>query len=584
MTRNFEILKVDPFTHTFNGAPWVNLEWLTHVLFFNVYDHLGENWITYLRIGLILLIFAVSLRFCLIRSRSWLISLLTVALGAWICQPILDARAQLFTFLYANLVLLILHEYRRRGRDLLPLLPVILLVWTQQHFGYVFGLLLLLGNLVAESGKRLLHLPADPLTWKQIRGLVIATVLSAVAVAINPWTFEAFSEPLSLLEIGGGSNPWMQIEEMRPPRFLAAEPFNPPQFWIFLGLVALVCLPMAIAAWRSFDFNDVGLAAVLASGFALQHRRFIPLFAILTLPLLSYGLRFWVDWWLARSEEPRVEAGASSPSRAAWRLRQGALAVGVASWLLLLILVPLRLRTLAQHYSDRSLFSANAGVDFFPSHAVEFLREIRIPGLMYNVYGWGGYLDFFLPEHPTFIDGRAFLIFDERFYRQYRATRRGWKGWKRFLDRHGVTFALIHLRRDALLLQAMIDDPDWTWIYGRDTSAVLLRESPVNRELLDRFDARELPLPDIGISYFIYGRRASERQDHEQAVRDFATASERSPERDVYRAYLIQALALAGRPEEARREARRALVDFPDSEVIKRLVRPDPLPGQAGEI
>ena len=63
-----------------------------------------------------------------------MISLLVVAAGAWVCRPFLDTRPQLFTFLYSILLLYLLHLFRRRGRNLLYLIPFIMLVWTQQKY------------------------------------------------------------------------------------------------------------------------------------------------------------------------------------------------------------------------------------------------------------------------------------------------------------------------------------------------------------------------------------------------------------------------------------------------------------------
>ena len=547
MTQTHELARADAFTHTFHGAPWVNLEWLTQVLFYNVY-RLGENGITVLRVVLVFAIFGVALRSCVERSRSWLISLLVVALGAWACKPLLDARAQLFTFLNAALLLWILHRYRRRGQwGPLLALPVLFGIWTQLHFGYALGLLILLGNLLAESGKRLLHLPEDALTWRRIGLLAGVTVLSAGAVLANPWTVEAYVEPLSLVLAPGGTSPWMDVAEWRPPRFGVAEPGNPQAFWLQLGLLAAACAPIAGVAWRRFDLNDVGLAAVLAVGFALQHRRFIPLFVILTLPLLAFALHFWAERWATEG-------------------RRRALAVG--AWLVLLAVVPVRAQALAARYGQDGLFRVNTGIDFFPEEAVRFLREIAIPGRMFNLYSWGGYLAYHLPEKPTFIDGRS-IIFDSGFYVRYDAARQGVAGWRRFLERHGVTFALLQVARNDGLIKAMIADPEWTLLYFHDESAVLVKEAPVNRAVLARLDAGRLPLPDAAGTHFVYGWRAFARGNRGRAADEFAEAARRAPESPLYRSSLLLALDAAGRSEALRSEALRAVRDFPDSDLAR---------------
>ncbi len=589
ITRNLEVPAVDVFSHPFAGHPWINPEWLTHVLFYNIYHHLGENWIVYLRLGLILAIFGIALGLCFKRSKSWLISLLVVAAGAWVCRPFLDARPQLFTFLYSILLLYLLHLFRRGshevrqgpgggGQNLLSasklvyLIPFIFLAWTQQHGGYFFGLLVLIGNLLAESGKRLLHLPADPLSWRKIRTLAVVTLFSAAAMLVNPWTHQAFTHPLQMSKLISGSNSFLTVtSEWLPPRFFTTEPFNPIQFWFFLFFAALVILPIAVVRWRSFDVNDVGLAAVLAVAFALQHRRFIPLFVILTLPLVSYAVKLWTDRWHTGSKEPAPVIGVSSP------LRRGAKATAAVAWLLLASLLPLRLLHLHRSYAvfvhgrfpGNTLFRANTHQVYYPEMAVRFLRQAGTGGLMFNLYNWGGYLEYTLPEHKTFIDGRAQTVFDEPFHRQYLAVRSGSPGWRAVLEQYGVTFALLHSETNAVLFDAMDQDPDWQWVLGHSTSRLLFKRGGENRDLLDRFRARELPLPETGTTYFLYGRQAGEQGEFEQAADDFRRAWELSPENDELRFRWILALSSAGRPEEARKQALEARKERPESAWIR---------------
>lgn len=568
IVENGTIPTTDVFSHTFAGQPWINLEWLSQVLFYGVYHLLGPSWLIGLRIGLIFLIFGIALVFCHQRSGSWLLSLLTVAFGAWVCQPFLDARPQLFTFLYSILLLWILHRFRRGGRDLLWWVPLLLLVWTQQHNGYLFGLLLLLGNLLAEGGKRLFHLPADPLTWAQWRRLGVVTVLSAAAVLVNPWTVEAYTHPLSMSKLLGSSSLYLTVAEWSPPKPFTDEFFNPIQFWWFLLLAVVVTLPVAAVRWRSFDLNDVGLALVLAVFFALQHRRFIPLFTILTLPLLSWSLRFWIDWWVEGRREATWEPGRPLAASARRRLRRPALAAAAAAWLLLALLLPVRLLAWRAVYAGETLFRTNTEASFFPAGAVRFVDQAAVPGRMFNLYNWGGYLEFFLPGHGTFIDGRAQMVFDDRFYREYLRVHYAEAGWEEVLDRHGVTWALVHRDRNAALFRAMDEDRRWSWVFADGDSAVLLAEGPENREILSRWRARQLPLPNTALTAFLYGRGAYADGDFARAVEDFDRACGLAPEDDEMRAHYLLALAAAGRIEAARREAGFAVKEFPDSVAV----------------
>ena len=557
ISQDLAIPSTDVFSHTFAGRPWINPEWLTHVLFYNVYTHLGENWIVVLRVVLVAAIFALALALCMARSESWTLSLLTVAAGAWVCRPFLDARPQLFTFLGSIALLYLLHLFRRRGKNLLGLIPIVMLIWTQLHGGYFFGLLVLVGNLLAESGKRLLHLPSDPLSWRRIRALGAATLASVAVMWINPWGHHAFTHPLEMSRLVSGENIFLAVtQEWLPPTPFTAEPFNPLEFWLFLVAAALAILPVAAVRWRRFDCNDVGLAAVLAVAFALQHRRFIPLFVILTLPLFARSIKLWLDLWFRDRHR-----------------RPGRWAVPFAAWLLLLCLLPLRLFDRRRDYAAAlqggdTLFRINTHQAYYPELAVRLIRDTAPGGLMFNLYNWGGYLAYFLPEHRTFIDGRAQTVFDEPFHREYLKARTGSPGWREVLERYDIGFALLHAEINAVLIDAMGSDPDWQWIFADGDSRLLVKRDD-NHGLLDRFRARRLPLPETGTTYFLYARQASQEGNYEQAAADLAKACELSPANDEFHAEHILALSAAGRLAAAEKTAERAAEAFPDSGSVR---------------
>lgn len=49
----------------------------------------------------------------------------------------------------------------------------------------------------------------------------------------------------------------------------------------------------------------------------------------------------------------------------------------------------------------------------FPVRAAEYIRQNHLPQPLFNVYEWGGFLTWYLPEYPVVIDGRVDLYGDE---------------------------------------------------------------------------------------------------------------------------------------------------------------------------
>lgn len=54
--------------------------------------------------------------------------------------------------------------------------------------------------------------------------------------------------------------------------------------------------------------------------------------------------------------------------------------------------------------------------------AVNWIRANKPEGRMLNSYNWGGYLQWVMPEHSVFVDGRADLYGDEIVMQWYAVT------------------------------------------------------------------------------------------------------------------------------------------------------------------
>jgi hypothetical protein len=49
----------------------------------------------------------------------------------------------------------------------------------------------------------------------------------------------------------------------------------------------------------------------------------------------------------------------------------------------------------------------------FPVRAADYIRQNRLSQPLFNTYAWGGFLTWYLPEYPVYIDGRADLYGDD---------------------------------------------------------------------------------------------------------------------------------------------------------------------------
>jgi len=102
-----------------------------------------------------------------------------------------------------------------------------------------------------------------------------------------------------------------------------------------------------------------------------------------------------------------------------------------------------------------------------------------VRGNLLNPYEWGGYLEWWLPEHPVFIDGRT-DFFRGQFLEEYidiSQLRRPWAEVEsRLVNRWGVGTVLWY--RHAPLTEVLRLDPDWHLLWEDAAAVVFVRSSP----------------------------------------------------------------------------------------------------------
>ena len=110
----------------------------------------------------------------------------------------------------------------------------------------------------------------------------------------------------------------------------------------------------------------------------------------------------------------------------------------------------------------------------YPVAAVNYLSDNRLPGPIYNRYGWGGYLIRRLyPEYRVYIDGRA-DVYGDAFMVETMKTFDGHKQWRDPLDRLAVRTVLIP--PNAPLSSLLSEDNQWKKVY-EDKQAVIFTRS-----------------------------------------------------------------------------------------------------------
>jgi tetratricopeptide (TPR) repeat protein len=164
-----------------------------------------------------------------------------------------------------------------------------------------------------------------------------------------------------------------------------------------------------------------------------------------------------------------------------------------------------------RHYystADEAVFGAGL-CSWFPQRAAEFVEREKLPGETLSTYAAGGYLAWKLgPQRRVYIDGRDTLYGPSHLARhsQLMFSPPDSLVWQQEVSRYNINTVVLALARaDGLqpaLLRNLCSSSLWRPVYLDERSAVFVRQSPENQQLIQRFplDCAKTPLPAASAS------------------------------------------------------------------------------------
>jgi hypothetical protein len=472
----------DPFSFTRAGSAWVSHEWLSEVVFYELWSHqLCKHGGAAALIAFSAIIttagFMLLYLRCLLAGVQPHWAAAVTLFGALASAPSWGVRPQMFTFALASLLLWLLESAEKTNRPrLLFWIPPLFLLWLNLHAGFALGPALLLAygiGLMMETA-----LGSTP--WPQARPILLRVLLLLLAclalVPLNPSGAQLYRYPFDTLRSSGMRS---LIGEWHSPDFHAGlyRPF------LLLWLLLLI----ALASSRSRPKGRVIVPLVLVSFASLDAVRHIPIFVLLAIPVIGAALP------AVSHVSKSARRGASMSSRIQ-PFFNGTVVILIAVFALL------KWVNLAHNQDARE-------AQQFPQKAVAFLRasnhpqsqsqsQFRIQRL-FVYYDWGGYAIWKLyPEYRVFADGRADLysadlygndLHSNDLLRQsIRTVLELRAGWRDVLDRWNVEVVLVP--PSCALAQALLLDANWHAEFSDSKAIVLLRTHPAveNSSIFDR--------------------------------------------------------------------------------------------------
>ena len=459
--RNGRVPHSDIFSYTMPGQPWFAWEWLWDLSFGWMHRQWGMNAVVLASMMVLGVTFALLFRLILQRCANPFLAIAVTGLAAaGSCIHYL-ARPHLFTFVFVVAFYWILEAASEGRPRLLWLLPVLMVVWTNMHGGFLAGLLLIGIYTAGNAASWLLENDAERrgAALTRIAWFAAAGAASFAATFVNPYFYHLH---VHIYEYLRDPQLWQTVQEFQPlsfqgPTALFGEPM------LALGVLA--------AAWMLYQRRFVH--ALLLAGWAhlaLMSARNLPLFLLIAAPgvaeMLSEllrvakraGMREWIRRAAARFEEIGAEFGPLD------RIPRAHLASAA-------VMALVALGISAPHSSAK--FRAEYDPSRYPAKALNVLRSADSQRI-FTHDEWGDYLIYNLyPSRKVFVDGRS-DFYGPKFGEKYLDVMRVKCDWEQNLNQYAVDTILLPV--DESLAGALKQSQKWRVVYD-DGMAIVFRSN-----------------------------------------------------------------------------------------------------------
>ena len=467
------ITRTDTFSYTMRGQPWYAWEWLYDLVIAGIYQWLGLNGVVFFTAVVIAATFALVLRLTLRRGSSLPIALILVMLAVGASTIHFFARPHVLSWLLTVIWFQLLDSSEtasetaanaEQDRRLLWL-PVIMLLWTNLHGGFLLGIALCGIYLIAGLIRYISDREDRQKIGRWLKRLAVASLLSLFTTLVNPYGYKLHVHIYSYL-----SNRFLMnhIDEFLSPNFhgVAQQCF-----------AALLLITVAAVATKRQKLRLSHLLVIIFAAYSgLYASRNLPVSSILltliVAPILSASI---FDTDVLQKMTPRLRGLMSRANAFASRMTDMETRFRGHLWPALAVLVGFLVCIQHGRLGTRQVMDAQFDAKRFPVQAVEVIAQRGIEEPIFAPDYWGGYLIYrFFPEARVFVDDRHDL-YGERFLKDYLKVMQVQPDWEKFLNERRVQWVLAPAQ--GSLANILKETPDWKVTY-EDNTAVLFQRKP----------------------------------------------------------------------------------------------------------
>jgi hypothetical protein len=434
--------------------PFVYGEWLSEYLFYLIYQVGKIPLIIFTRFILVLLAFALVGFEAKRRSQSWRIAGFVLMLACAMASNNLEVRPQIFSWVPFILTYILLSAYvDRQIRPILLLFcPLIMIFWVNVHGSFIVGLVLF-GIFFAGELIRSLIKSQGALSFKELRWLAAAGVLTGLAVLINSQFIQIIHYVFNLMTDKSSQK---LVMEWQPPS---------PTTYATIAFFASILIMIACFAYSHYRPTPTELLLIFAFlWLAWSGLRYVIWFGMVSMPILARVIREMLK------DKPWLAAPPKNVLNLVLVLVLCLPVVAFQPWFIIhLPLPPGYYKLVLRDNPVGPQLSVNT-----PIAAVEYLKQ-HPGGKLYNEMGYGSYLIWADTSQGVFLDPRVEL-YPYQQWLDYIKINNGLH-YNELLQKYGATRILLNKELQPELMASLENDPLWSLEYT-DSYAQVWEKTP----------------------------------------------------------------------------------------------------------
>ena len=431
---------------------WVNQNWLTHTLFYQMKTAWGENSIVVYKFVQAVLTALFTYGAARALGAHPLLSAGAAAFGILLSRSFVDLRPNVSSILFAAIMIMLLAYWKKGSSWALAGMFPVMVIWANVHGGFIYAIMIFALMLAANLFQKFLgslHLQSVfQVRIRDVMFLAAAAGMVLITPAVfSPFGFENLAHPF-IIAAGAEGKLWREVIEWRPIWDTSGFGHAAPYVWFLsiLGAVFLTwwvlffCKPHLPQArgrrhrkvveqipWPKIDLAQLAVMGITFY-MSVQSRRFIFLGGVVLSPYLAAHLQEIANMLqILRAHKQKLPLQLNPlPRIFAWlALAASLIATAIMGWVFYHSVCEIYYTGDAK---EMSMFRKMVGITDQPVEAVKYFDALKLKGLVFNEWTQGGFVAFGQTPDPqtgeppckVFMDGRAQAAYTLQHYQHWK--------------------------------------------------------------------------------------------------------------------------------------------------------------------